>query len=134
VQAIGRSDRDAWLDKRLSWEETVAASFSRAGWASVPPMLIDTILPVAGIPQQFTCSRTSGQDTDTALGNPTTGGIDDVYKAGISLSGLLTEGEWFQQEARAILRVLPFGNALPAVIFANVMIGDLPKYGPKDAR
>ncbi len=134
IQAIGRSDREEWLDKRLTWEEIAAAGFSRAGWASILPMLIDTALPIAGVPQQFTYSRTSGQATDMALGNPTTGGIDDAYKAGLSLSRLLREGEWSQQEARAILRVLPFGNALPAVIFANAMISDLPNYGPKEAR
>lgn len=130
VQSIGRDDR--WAEDRLSWQKIGAASFARAGVSSIVPMLVDTSLYAGGFDAAFSHTRTTGQVSNMFFGNPTTGGLDDIVQAGRAVAGLFRDGEWSQEEARAIPRILPFGNMVPMVMGLNALISDMPEFAPRD--
>lgn len=130
VQSIGRED--GWAENRLTWNKIGTASFARAGASSIVPMLVDTGMYASGQDAIFSHTRTTGQVSNMLFGSPTTGGIDDVIQAGRSLAGLFEGRDWSQEEARAIPRILPFGNMVPIVAALNTMIHDMPEYAPRD--
>ncbi|MER8385257.1 phage tail tip lysozyme [Mesorhizobium sp. M1380] len=130
AQAMLRSDRDKFLEERLSPKNLAAAAFARAGASSIIPMLVDTGLGLGGQDTLFSYTRTTGQASNMLFGNPTTGGVDDLYQAGRSMAGLFRDGEWSQDEARKVSRVLMFGNALPIVMGLNGWISGMPERAP----
>ncbi|KAA3452730.1 hypothetical protein C7I87_00695 [Mesorhizobium sp. SARCC-RB16n] len=131
AQAMLRSDGDKFLEERLNPKNLSAAAFARAGASSILPMLIDTGLGIAGQDTLFSYTRTTGQASNMWLGNPTTGGLDDIYQAGQSVAGLFKDREWSQDEARKVSRVLMFGNALPLVMGLNGLISGQPERAPR---
>lgn len=131
IQAIGREDADEFLEDRLSPKNLASAAFSRAAVSSIVPMLIDTALPAFGQDQLFTKTRTTGQATDAWLGNPTTGGVNDVLRMIRAVSGSFEDREWSQEEARNLVRPWLFGNSLPIVMGLNHAISDLPERAPR---
>jgi hypothetical protein len=76
----------------------------------------------------FSYTRTSGQVSDLIFGNPTASLLGDGTAALRSLSGLLEDRQWSQQEARAVARIMPWGNAVPIVAALNAMIIGLPEH------
>ncbi|MDX0260523.1 hypothetical protein GOC60_04770 [Sinorhizobium meliloti] len=130
VQSIGRED--GWSEDRLTWGKIGTASFARAGVSSVVPMLVDTAMYAGGQDAVFSHTRTTGQVSNMLFGNPTTGGVDDLVQAGRAIAGLFGDHEWSQEEARAIPRILPFGNMVPVVMGLNALIHDLPEFAPRD--
>lgn len=132
LQSIGRSDREEFLERRLSMDKLGAAAFARAGPVSIIPMLIDTGLLMTGNEGVFSHTRTTGQASNMAFGNPTTGGLDDLTSASQSalsgLDALFAGGQYSQEEARNLVRILPFGNSLPVVQAMNGLISDLPEF------
>lgn len=134
IQAIGREDRNEFLKDRLSFQKIGAAAFARSGASSVVPMLIDTGLYGTRNEGLFTHTRTTGQVSNMLFGNPTTGGLDDLTQALRAGSGLMEGREWSGEEARAMTRILPFGNAIPMVMGLNSLINasNMPKYAPRD--
>lgn len=131
LAAATRSDSDEYLEDRLSMDKLGFAAFARAGASSIIPMLVDTGRYFVGSQPVFSHARTTGQVSNMILGNPTTGGIDDLAEAFHGLARLGEDREWSQEEARALFRVLPFGNAIPITAGLNVMIADLPEFAPK---
>ena len=132
IQAIGRSDQQDFEDRYLNWKEIGAASFGRAGASSIVPMLMDSGLYALGQNGVFSNTRTTGQVSDMFLGNPTTGGLGDTFQALRAGAGVFRGDGWSQEEARAITRVLPFGNSIPIVMGLNPMIAPLPEFAPRD--
>lgn len=131
LAAATRADKEEYLEDRLSMDKLGYAAFARAGASSIIPMLVDTGAYLVGSQPFFSHARTTGQVSNMILGNPTTGGIDDLAEAFHGLGRLAEDREWSQQEARALFRVLPFGNAIPITAGLNVMIADLPEFAPK---
>lgn len=131
LQALGREDKDKFLEDRLSGPSLMAAGFSRAGMSSIIPMLLDTGLYSAGQNSLFSYTRTTGQASNMFFGNPTTGGLDDLTQATRGVAGLFRDGQWSQDEARSLTRILPFGNSLPVVMGLNALISDMPKRPPR---
>ncbi|MDX1102269.1 hypothetical protein GOL81_23160 [Sinorhizobium medicae] len=130
VQSIGRDDD--WAEDRLSWKKIGTASFARAGVSSIVPMLVDTGAYTLGKDAVFSHTRTTGQVSNMLFGNPTTGGVDDLVQAGRALAGLFRADGWSQEEARAIPRILPFGNMVPIVMGLNALIHDMPEFAPRE--
>lgn len=130
VQSIGRDD--GWAEDRLTWKKIGTASFARAGVSSIVPMLVDTSMYAGGQNAVFSHTRTTGQVSNMFFGNPTTGGLDDIVQAGRAVAGLFEGREWSQEEARAIPRILPFGNMILPVTVLNSMINDMPEFAPRD--
>ena len=133
IKAIGRSDREEWEEKRLGWDKIGTAAFARTGASSIIPMLIDTGAYVSGNDALFSHTRTTGQASNMLFGNPTTGGVDDIAQAGRAIAGLGEDREWSGEEARAIQRIMPFGNSIPATMAIESLISgaDLPAYKPR---
>ncbi|MER8406988.1 phage tail tip lysozyme [Mesorhizobium sp. M1307] len=134
IASIGRSDRDAYLEERLGWDKIGEAAFARAGASSIIPMLIDTGAYFTGQNALFSHTRTTGQASNMMFGNPTTGGLDDIAQAFRGIAGLAEDRAWSQEEARALARVLPFGNSLPVTTAVSAMVGNLPRFAPRDSK
>jgi hypothetical protein len=132
LQAMGREDKDKFLSERLNPGNLAAAGFARAGVSSIIPMLVDTGLYASGNDALFSYTRTTGQASNMLFGNPTMGGIDDLTQATRGVAGLFRDGQWSQDEARSLTRILPFGNALPITMGLNAAISDLPKHPPRN--
>lgn len=128
LQAIGRSDADEFLEKRLYDPMAFGtAVFQRAGFASLVPMAADTMLmftPVGGIFD----ARTTSQPTDALFGNPTAGLITDLAKASKHMMNAAFGDEGLtQQQLRAAQRTLFWQNTMPFVQLFSGMISDLPE-------
>jgi hypothetical protein len=128
LASIGRSDSEEYLRDRLSVDNIAKASFARSGTSSILPMLIDTARYATGQDPWFSHTRTSGQVSNLFFGNPGTGLIDDATHATRALAGLFEDRRWSQDEARAIARVMMFGNLLPVTLGMNALISDLPEH------
>lgn len=132
IQAMGRSDADEFLEKRLNPVNLGAAAFARAGVSSIVPMLVDTGALYTGlIDPVFSNSRTTGQVTDLLWGNPTASLGRDLQSASRGAFGALRQGDLSQEEWRNIVRILPFGNAIPVVTALNLLIRDNPEWAPR---
>ncbi len=132
-QALGRSDSEKFLKDRLSWDKIASAGFAKAGVSSILPMLVDTALPVAGYKPQFSYSRTTGQAAELWLGNPGVGLVNDAGKALAALRGV-ADGDLSQEEARAIMKLAPFGNAFVFMQAYNWAISPLGEHTPRNRK
>ena len=132
LKAVGRSDREEYEERLLSWKAIGKASFARTGESSIIPMLVDTFNPMLGFDPQFSSTRTSGQTSNLLFGNPTTGFFDDLRTAASGTSQAMWQGEpMSQQTARTWASLLPFQNFLPVTMGLNSLISDLPEYTKK---
>ncbi|NTG01678.1 hypothetical protein G6L30_16270 [Agrobacterium rhizogenes] len=134
AQALGRSDREKFLEQRLAPANVLKAAVARSGWSSIAPMLIDTVVPALGGDAQFSYARTTGQTSNSLFGNPTFGLLDDISTATKAAAGIARPGSLSQEEWRAFARIAPFGNALPAIGLYNTLISDNPERMPRSAR
>ena len=132
IQSIGRGDREEFLERRLAWDKVATAAYARSSHSSIIPMLLDTATYASGQDSLFSHTRTSGQVSNIFFGNPSMALFDDVPQATRGLINGLTQGGYSQEEARALLRVLPWGNALPVLLPFQKLISDLPEYRKDD--
>ncbi len=132
-QALGRSDSEKFLRERLTWDKIASAGFAKAGVSSILPMLVDTGLPALGYKPQFSYSRTTGQTSDLLFGNPGTGLVNDVATAAGALRGVAHSNP-SQEEMRAIMKLLPFGNAFGFMQAHNWAISGLSERTPRDRK
>jgi hypothetical protein len=126
LQSLGRSDRQKFLDDRLSAKKIAEATFQRAGWASFMPMGVDFGAGALGYDPIFD-TRSSGL-TSGLLGNPTADLLDKLHKGVGGVAETMTRGSPFTQpDARRLLSVTPFQNFLPWMSVYNSMISNLPE-------
>jgi len=126
-----RSDRDKYLEKNLSVEELAKAGFSRAGWASVLPMVIDTAAVFGGYEGQFN-ARSTGQASDIAFGSPALSFIDTAAKGIGGIANAARTGRSVSQpEWRNAVGVLPGQNLLPFAMALSLIIKDAPEKAPR---
>jgi hypothetical protein len=131
VAAIGRSDADAFLEKRLSTEKIVAAGIGRIGTSSILPAIVSTVSKSGLYDDPFDAIRTSGSASDLWSGNTVSSLINDgtaAVKGGVDFMS----GNGSQEGARAIQRIGPFSNAVFYTQGFNSMISDLPQFAPRD--
>lgn len=130
LQAIGRSDREDFLKKRLAPAQLSGAAFQMAGWSSIMPMIWDSGLRLGGFNPWFDF-RATGQATDALIGNPT---VDFINSVGNAMKGttqsFADHRQMSQQELRNWTRIAPFGNWAPAIPIFNSMISSRPAYAP----
>jgi hypothetical protein len=129
--ASTRSDGELWKEKQLDPWELGKAGFSRAGWSSIIPMIVDTSVVFAGQPGQFN-ARTTGQPSDIMFGSPVTSLVDSAMN-GIrgTANSILTGRALSQAEARQLAGILPFSNLLPMTMGLSHLIQDMPERAPK---
>lgn len=124
AQASGMkpTEREEFLEKRLSTAQIVANTFGRLQQATILPNLIDTISPVPF----FSGMRTTSDATSIAS-NPSWQLINSVISAKKLLKNAWSDEEQTtQRDARALFRILPLANTLPAMALGNHFISDLP--------
>lgn len=135
LSSMGRSDRDAFLEKRLSPEKLAAAAFQRAGWSSIMPMAIDQGMGLLALDPLFD-TRASGLPSQGLVSNPTL----DLLQTGIpsairGVTGMYSKDDPFsQKDARAIYSLMFFQNWWPMMGVFNYMISDLPEKDPRAFR
>ncbi|QDB99517.1 hypothetical protein [Mesorhizobium sp. 8] len=135
LKAIGRSDRDEYLERRLSWGNLALAGFARTGHSSLLPMAWDTGPSTILWGEPTFDFRTTGQPMQGVTGNPTVGFANDVIGAMSSVARPAIEGRSMsQEEARAVQRLAPFQNFLPLSALFNSLISGLPERSPKVRR
>lgn len=127
AQSVGRSDREAFLEERLSPAAIGKASFQRAGYASLIPTVVDTAAAMGGLDPMFDY-RSSGQVSNVLFGSPTVGLLDNARSVTGPLQSSVFEGRALsQREIRQINSVLPFSNFLPWSALLNTMISNQPE-------
>lgn len=126
ANSAGRSDADEYLDERLSVESIAAASFQRAGFASLLPMGIDTVSGMLGQDPIFDY-RSTGL-SNQFLGNPTIDLADRTFNGIRGLGRVMFDSDYelTQQTARQMWGVLPFQNAAVIRNVQNLMVSGLP--------
>lgn len=136
VQALAstRSDGETWKQKQLDPWELGKAGFSRAGWSSIIPMVIDTGVSMTGNPGMFN-ARSSGQPSDIMFGSPVTSLVDNAIKG----TGGIVNSAWTgrpisQPELRTAFGILPFSNMIPMTMALSHLIKDLPEKAPPKQR
>lgn len=130
--AVGRSDREEYLEKRLSIPAIAAAGVQNSSWASIMPMMVDTIASPfrEGMAPIFD-ARNTQLGSDAIFGNPSV----DLADAGLGILGVAGQqahGKPFSQaDARALARALPFQNLNGVAQFYSTLISPLPEWSPK---
>jgi hypothetical protein len=130
VAAIGRSDADDFLEKKLSTGKIIAAGIGRVGVASIFPMLVSSGQKAVGMDDFFGSIRASGSASDLWDGNTIKGLYNDAssaIKSGVDLA----TGNGSQEGLRAIQRITPFGNAIGPIQAWSELISDLPERAPR---
>jgi hypothetical protein len=133
LQAIGRSDRDKFLQYRLSSQKLAASAFQRAGFYSVFPAMADNMAYLAGFDPLFD-SRVTGQPSQGLTSFPALGMLDNAMNSVRGIAGTAHGDPFSQKDARAIFGTLPFQNTLPMLWFANAAVRGLPERDPKTSR
>lgn len=128
LNAAGRSDREKFLEERLSDKAIALGAFNRAGFSSLIPMGVDTLGMVTGMGQPFQFGRNTGL-SNTLFGNPS---ADFANKAINAVKGVVApivnpDYQFSQQDARNILQAGIFSNMAGIRNMLEVMIQDLPE-------
>lgn len=132
LQAVGRSDREEFMERRLAPESVALAAFQNGGASSLIPLMMDSALAMAGQAPVFNF-RNTGLPSNALFGNPTMSLLDDASKAGGGwINPLLHGREMSQQEARSLARMAPFSTAMPMVWALNGMVADRPEFAPRN--
>lgn len=128
INAIGRPDKEAWLDERLSAESIGKAAFQRAGFSTFMPMLVDMgAAPFTDEP--IFAYRTT--DLSTGLfGNPSVDLMNNIARGvkGSLKAAVSDDYDFSQQDARSITNIIPFQNAFVIRNLLAMTVGSLPKF------
>jgi hypothetical protein len=130
INAVGREDRKEYLKERLSGEALGRSAFQRAGFSTIVPGAVDTMLWAAGHEPVFAYGRTTGLSSSALLGNPTTDLMDKSLKAlrGVTASTLRDDYSYSQQDFRALTSILPFQNAMGIRNIYQMLGQTLPRF------
>ncbi|CAB4165285.1 hypothetical protein UFOVP823_26 [uncultured Caudovirales phage] len=128
TNAIGRADRDAYLEKNLTMQKIGMMGFARSGFSSLVPSAADTGLLFMGEDSVFSQSRTTGISADYIFGAPAI----DLATTGVKVAQSATapfrsDYSYSQQDARALKQMLPFQNMAGISNGIEFLIRDLPK-------
>jgi len=129
VNALGRDDKEKFLQERLSVEEIGKAAFMRSSWAALLPGAFDTLMWATGQEPAFAYKRSTGLATSFIAGNPVFDLLDTTGKViqGGSRSLLNPEYQWSRGQQRALNSLLPFQNAIGIKNVLNTMVEGLPE-------
>ncbi|NKK65642.1 DUF882 domain-containing protein [Rhizobium leguminosarum bv. viciae] len=127
LQSIGRSDREEWLEKRLSPQRLASSAFQRAGFYSVFPAVTDNMAGyLLGMDPLFD-TRVTGQPSQGMVSFPALGMLDNAMNGIRGVTSVAHGDPFSQRDARALFGTLPFQNTLPMLWFANTAIRGLPE-------
>lgn len=131
INAMGRGDRERYLDQRLSPQKIAAAAFARSSVASLVPPAVDLFLGVAAQDPIFDV-RTSGQSSNPLelASNPTSSLIEGAFYGarGVVGSAVNSDYQFSQKDYRAIQGLIPLQNALGVRNMLQAIGADLPRF------
>lgn len=132
VNSFGRSDRDKFLQDKLSVQNLVAGGFQRMGTTSILPMIYDSVVPHATNTKPVFNTRSSGNSSSVALGAPLMGAFDNATTGiGGLVSSMYSGRTLSQPEIRALLQNVPLANWAAISPAINALIADRPTRPPK---
>lgn len=131
LNAIGRSDREEWLEKRLTPERIAAAGLQNSSWFSILAPASDLTWGMFTDEPIFD-ARNTMLASDPLLGNPTWDLIDGFSKGTSSIFHGLTTGEFAKSDADNVRRILPFQNVMGIAQLYSTMVSDLPEWRRRD--
>lgn len=131
LNAIGRSDREEWLEKRLTPERIAAAGLQNSSWFSILAPASDLGWGMFADEPVFD-ARTTMLASDPLWGNPTMDLIDSFSKGTSSIFHGLTTGEFAQSDAGNVKRILPYQNLIGITQLYSTMVSDLPEWRRRD--
>jgi len=115
IQAIGKTgtEREDFLEDRLSLEAIGGATFQRNTFSSLLPAFIDTTLHYTGQDMMFNY-RSSGLETNLWTGNPTWSLLENAGRAIRGTGKAITDDEYdfSKRDAYKWLRIAPYQNML----------------------
>ena len=129
VESIGRSDREEFLEKRLSWESIASAAFANAGYLSLLPGAIDTALLPVGDPI-FSHARSSGQPSDLITGSAPISFVNTLLNTapkGLIQSAIRDDYDYSKPNARSLQSLTPYSNAFIVKQGYNLLNSTLPE-------
>jgi hypothetical protein len=131
--AASRSDKERFLEEKMTPWELGKAGFERSGWSSIIPMGVDTGLAFVGQPGMFN-ARSTGQ-ASSIFGSPAVSFLDSSAKGMGGMVNSVTGGRSpSQAEVRAAFGMLPFQNLMPISSALSYLIHDLPERAPPETR
>lgn len=134
LNSIGRSDRKEYLEKRLSLDRIAAAGVQNSSWASIMPMMVDSMAKLVGAGPFFD-ARNTQLASDALWGNPTADLGDGISQAMEIIGETVFNGKRFSQaDARNLLRILPFQNLNGIAQLSSAFIRPLPEWTPTPKR
>jgi len=125
----GEAEKREYLKERLKDDQLIWASIQRTGPSSILPGVVDSVRNWGGYDPLF-AGRTTGLATDFLTGSPTVDTWKKVEKGVLEAGGeaVFQSGDrWTQGEAKALMSLAPFSNALGIINAINVATSDLPK-------
>jgi hypothetical protein len=125
LSSVGRSDREKWLEDRLSIEKIAAAGVQNGNWATLLPVGIDTALTSFGRDGWFN-ARSSDQAASIWGGSPTIGFLNEIAALPETVVDF-AQGEGSQAKARKAFSLLYFQNNLLIANLFSTLISPLPE-------
>jgi len=126
-QLLNEQSREKYLSDLSSPLIWASKGWSRSAAASILPMVLDTGLNFTSTDFRFD-ARASGQATDSILGNPLVGHLNQAFQAGKGWSNAVTG---LQPPTQSTMRqtaqtLLPFSNWIGFSAVLNALISPLP--------
>lgn len=127
VAALGRPDREKYLDERLSPRNLAFGAFQRSNISSVIPMFVDSAMWAGNYKPLFT-ARTSGLPSDLITGNPTF----DLGNTAIAAfmrpvhAGSSSAYDLSQEDIAVMRRLFPWQNIWGVKQMIDALSRDLP--------
>jgi hypothetical protein len=122
MNAVGRSDREAYLEKMLAPEMVARASLNYVGSAGMSGELMDLLSGATGIGQQAG-GRTGANKSFVATAIPAAGFIDDVAKAAKEPIRAAIDPE-DDYDPLTLMKILPFNRTPELIPLINAMRED----------
>lgn len=134
LNAIGRSDRQEYLERRLSLGQIALAGVQNSSWASIMPMAVDSMAGLVFGEPVFD-ARNTQLASNVLWGNPTMDLGDGVSQALETLGDVSFRGKRLSQaDARNMLRIMPFQNLNGIAQLTSMFISPLPEWSPAPRR
>lgn len=129
MNAQGRDDEEKYLQKHMTGEAIGKGAFSKAGFSSLIPGLVDTAASLSGglLEQQFNNTRSSGLASDFFGGNPTVANINSAAGAVRAAVGTVNPDYKFSKaDVKNTAGMLALSNTYGIRNLMNILMSDLP--------
>ena len=131
LNSIGREDAQEFREERLSVGNLGLAAFQRAGFASLIPGAIDTILPMTPMIDEgiFSYGRSSGLATGFFAGIPTVDLANSLHSGaqGSIAAPFRDDKDFTQQDFRNVWSTLALNNVTGIRNVGNAISDELPR-------